>query len=465
MATSIVVFTRDLRVRDNPALAAAAGTGSVVPLFVFDDVIIRRHGHNAARMAFLAEALDDLDKGLRRLGGRLIIRRGPWARTVLSTAARAGADHIHLAADVSGYAARRLARLRSLAASARIGVAVHPGVTVAGPAELRPASAGPYQVFTPYYRQWLASPRRTLAPSPAKISLPDGINPDGIINPDSINPDSINPDELPAAPGTAARARAAKGGETAAQARLSAWTAEHLAGYDQARDDLAADATSRLSAYLHFGCLSPLELESELTGKPGADAFLRQLAWRDFYCQLLAARPDAAHNDFRDRGDDWHDDDAGLAAWKEGQTGCPVVDAAMRQLSAEGYMHNRARMIVASFLTKDLYIDWRAGAAHFMAHLADADVASNQLNWQWVAGTGTDRQPHRVFNPAKQGKRYDPQGSYVARYVPELAGLDASQIHDPPPAQRRARHYPPPIVDHQSAAAAWRERARRQRAR
>ena len=154
---------------------------------------------------------------------------------------------------------------------------------------------------------------------------------------------------------------------------------------------------------MHFGCVSPLALAAEMHARPGGAAFVRQVAWRDFFCQLLASRPDAARQDYRGRGDDWRDDPDGLAAWQQGRTGYPVVDAAMRQLAREGFMHNRARMIVASFLTKDLYIDWRAGAAHFMRHLVDADVACNQLNWQWVAGTGTDTNRHRVFNPTLQG--------------------------------------------------------------
>lgn len=444
MATSLVVFTRDLRIRDNPALAAAARAGDIVPLFVYDEVILGRHGHNAARMAFLAQALADLDDSLRSLGGRLVTRRGPWAKTVLELAASTGADHIHLAQDVSGYATRRLARLEQLAGQARARVSAHPGVTVAGPAVLTPGSGGPYQVFTPYYRRWADSRRRALAPAPARIRLPDGLDPGELL-------------AAPAGPGGSHT----PGGETAAHARLSEWAADDLASYDRARDDLAADATSRLSAYLHFGCLSPLELESILTGKPGAEPFIRQLAWRDFFCQVLAARPEAAHADLRDRGDDWHDDRDGLDAWRHGQTGFPVVDAAMRQLTGEGFMHNRARMIVASFLTKDLYVDWRAGAAHFMAHLADADLASNQLNWQWVAGTGTDRQPNRIFNPTLQSKRFDPRGDYITRYVPELAGLTPDQLRDPSPAQRRERGYPQPLVDHQAAAAAWRERQRR----
>jgi deoxyribodipyrimidine photo-lyase len=444
MATSIVVFTRDLRVHDNPALAAAAIAGDVVPLFVIDDVIMGRHGHNEARMAFLGESLADLDDRLRSKGGRLVIKRGPWAKTIADLAATTSARDIHLADDVSGYARRRLDRLESFAAEAGAQVTTHPGVTVAGPASLTPASGGPYQVFTPYYRRWADSPRRAAVQTPRSISLPDG----------------LDSSDLPAAI-TTAKAGITPGGESAGLSRLKNWSARALADYDEARDDLAAAATSRLSAYLHFGCLSPLAVESALHGKPGAEPYLRQLAWRDFFCQLLAARPDAAHDDLRTRGDQWHDDAEGLAAWQAGQTGFPVVDAAMRQLTSEGFMHNRARMIVASFLTKDLYIDWRAGADHFLAYLADADLASNQLNWQWVAGTGTDTQRHRIFNPTVQSTRFDPRGEYIARYVPELAGLESKEIHDPSPAERTARRYPRPIVDHKAAAAAWHARQQR----
>ena len=232
------------------------------------------------------------------------------------------------------------------------------------------------------------------------------------------------------------------GGETAGLRRLGGWARQHLAGYDRDRDDLAADATSRLSPYLHLGCVSPLAVTAQLDSMPGSAPFLRQLAWRDFFSQLLAARPDAAYRDYRDRGDRWHDDPDSLAAWQAGMTGYPVVDAAMRQLAREGFMHNRARMIVASFLTKDLRIDWRAGASHFMTLLADADVACNQLNWQWVAGTGTDTQRHRIFNPTLQGRRFDPRGEYIRRYLPELDELSAEQVHDPAPQIRAARGYP-----------------------
>lgn len=440
-----MVFTRDLRVRDNPALAAAAQADQVVPLFVFDDVILRRHAVNATRLAFLLSSLRDLDASLRELGGRLVTRRGQWARTVLQLAAQADAGQIHLAGDVSGYAQRRLARLTGLAASARREVVVHPGVMVSEPGALAPPGQASYQVFTPYYRKWLAAPRRPLAAAPARLAVPGSIG------------SGTLPDLAGLRTGRPA-ADAPPGGERAGLARLRQWTAGRLAGYEHARDDLAADATSRLSPYLHFGCLSPLAVASEFGSLAGAGPFVRQLAWRDFFCQLLAARPRAAHEDYRDRGDQWHDDPDGLGAWQSGQTGYPVVDAAMRQLDREGFMHNRARMIVASFLTKDLSVDWRAGAAHFTALLADADTACNQLNWQWVAGTGTDPRPHRIFNPTVQGKRFDPRGEYVGRYLPELAGLAQDQVHDPAPETRRARGYPAPILDHAAAAAAWRSR-------
>jgi deoxyribodipyrimidine photo-lyase len=448
VTVSVMVFTRDLRLADNPALTAAARTDAVVPLFVWDQQILGPAGGNAGRLGFLLDSLRDLDTGLREAGGALVSRTGPWAKTVIETALSAGATRIHLAADVSGYASARLESLRRAAAGAGLAVACHPGITAVEPAAVRGPGGGAYQVFTPYHRRWLAARWRPGLPAPVRITLPDG----------------ISPGRLPRLGDLTTAPRAAElplGGESAGLARLAAWSARHLAGYERRHDDLAADATSRLSAYLHFGCVSPLALAAEMRARPGGAAFVRQVAWRDFFCQLLAARPDAARRDYRGRGGDWRDDPDGLAAWQEGRTGYPVVDAAMRQLAREGFMHNRARMIVASFLTKDLYIDWRAGAAHFMRHLVDADVACNQLNWQWVAGTGTDANRHRVFNPTLQGRRFDPAGEYVRRYLPELAGLAAEVVHDPDPATRRQRGYPDPIVDHREAIAAYRAGQRR----
>jgi deoxyribodipyrimidine photo-lyase len=449
MAVSMMLFTRDLRLTDNPALSAAvAGAPAILPVFVLDEEVLRRFAGHANRLAFLLASLRNLDASLRDAGGALVVRRGPWVDTVIRTAREAGVATIHVADDVSGYARARVARLERAAAAGRMAVVRHPGVTVVPPGAVRPAGGTAFQVFTPYYQRWQAAPRRPRAPRPAAIVLPDG----------------VPPGQIPAL-GELSAARPSAGlqagGESAGYARLSAWAGADLAVYDSARDDLAADRVSRLSAYLHLGCLSPAVIEAGLAGRPGSERFIRQLAWRDFFHQVLADRPDAAWRDYRDRGDAWPDDPAALAAWQAGQTGYPVVDAGMRQLAAEGFMHNRAPMVVASFLTKDLYLDWRAGAAHFMSLLADGDVACNQLNWQWVAGTGTDANPHRIFNPTLQGRRFDPDGSYVRRYVPELAPLPAGVIHDPDAAARRHCGYPAPLVDHRAAVAEYRNRRRR----
>ena len=446
MPASMMLFTRDLRLTDNPALsAAAAAAPELVPAFVLDDALLAGSAVSASRLSFLHDALRDLDGGLRDAGGALVMRRGAWVDTVIRTAREGGVETIHVADDVSGYAQRRLARLERAAAAERMAVVRHPGVTVVAPGAVRPAGGTAFRVFTPYYRRWLAAPRRPAAAQPGRVALPSGVRPGRV--------------PALAALTDAAPARGVQaGGEAAGRTRLRLWADASLAGYDSRRDDLAADQVSRLSAYLHLGCLSPAAIEAQLAGQAGSEPFIRQLAWRDFFHQLLADRPAAAHDDYRSRGDRWNDDPHALAAWQAGQTGYPVVDAGMRQLAAEGFMHNRARMIVASFLTKDLYLDWRAGARHFMRLLADGDVACNQLNWQWVAGTGTDTSAHRVFNPTVQGTRFDPDGSYVRRYVPELAQLPASAIHEPGTAARRDCRYPAPLVDHRAAVAEYRAR-------
>ena len=442
----MALFTRDLRVHDNPALAAAAaGASAVVPAFVIDDAIITRFRAHASRLAFLIDSLADLDSSLRDRGGALVVRRGDWVPAVIGAAKEAGASVIHVADDYSGYAQRRLARLETAAAGERIEVRRHPGVTLAEPGTLTPASGPAYQVFGPYYQRWRAAPTRQRATTPRTITLPLRVSQGKL--PKLAELTTVRP-----APGRP------DGGERAALARLRAWADGGLAGYAAGRDMLAADGISRLSPYLHLGCLSPRAVAAELGGRPGGDEFVRQLAWRDFFHQVLAARPDAARRDYRSRGDRWRDDPDALAAWQAGLTGYPVVDAAMRQLATEAFMHNRARMIAASFLTKDLYLDWRAGADHFMRELADGDIACNQLNWQWVAGTGTDTNPHRVFSPLRQSERFDPDGDYLRRYLPELAALPACRIHDPDQQDRRACGYPEPIVDHRAAIAEYRTR-------
>jgi deoxyribodipyrimidine photo-lyase len=449
MTTAVAVFTRDLRLHDNPALHAAVSTSSqVIPCFIVDDEVLARSGKHATRLAFLADALADLDASLRGLGGALVVRRGQWTESVIEIGRMANVSHIHVSDDYSAYATRRLAGLEQAAAGHRIEVVRHPGVTVVPPGTLMPSSGGSFfQVFTPYYRQWQAASLRPEVPVPGAVRQPAGVAAGQL-------PRLAELTTAAPAPGRP------RGGETAGMSRLRSFAggSEGLAGYGSDRDDLAADASSRLSPYLHLGCLSARAVAGALASAPGGESFVRQLAWRDFFHQVLAARPDASWRDYRSRGDQWRSDAAALAAWQAGLTGYPIVDAAMRQLATEGFMHNRARMIAASFLTKDLYLDWRAGAAHFMRLLADADVACNQLNWQWVAGTGTDTSAHRIFNPTLQGRRYDPGGSYVRRYVPELAGLPDGSIHDPDASARRAAGYPAPIVDHRAAVADYRAR-------
>ena len=429
-------------------LAAAAADDAVVPAFVIDDGIIGRFASHASRLAFLLDSLHDLRGSLRDRGGTLVLRRGRWTDEVLALAAEAGASTIHLSDDYSAYARRRLEQLQRAAGAQRIEVRRHPGVTLAEPGDLRPAGGRGYQVFGPYYQRWRSTPMRNRAPSPRQITVPARVKAGRIPSLGDLT--SVTP-----APGRPA------GGESEAVARLRQWAAGGLASYASSRDVLAADGISRLSPYLHLGCLSARTVAAELGGQAGGEEFLRQIAWRDFFHQVLAARPDASWTDFRSRGDRWRQDAAALRAWQEGRTGYPVVDAAMRQLAAEAFMHNRARMIVASFLTKDLYLDWRAGASFFMSALADGDVACNQLNWQWVAGTGTDTNPNRIFSPLRQSERFDPDGDYLRRYLPELAELPASQIHDPPSDRRKACGYPEPIVDHRAAIAEYRARTSR----
>jgi deoxyribodipyrimidine photo-lyase len=446
--SAVVVFTRDLRVHDHPALHAATRTGSVVPLFVFDTAILRSRLNRPNRTRFLLESLADLDGTLRERGGRLVHRTGDWVDEVLAVAEAAGAGAVHVADDVTAYAQRRREALTAAAADRGVTVHCHPGVTVVPPGSLSPAGGGHFQVFTPYYRRWLAAPRRPVLAAPGAIVVPAELA-------DRPLPDLA--DLVVGAPAPSV----VPGGETAARAALNGWVRRRLVEYGDRHDDLPGDATSRVSAALRFGCVSPAEIEQKLRGRPGAAPFVRQLCWRDFYAQVLASRGDAAWGDYRTRGDEWIDAPDRFAAWTAGRTGYPVVDAAMRQLVEEGFVHNRARMITASFLTKDLYLDWRLGARHFLDWLVDGEIANNNLNWQWTAGTGTDTNPHRIFNPTVQAKRFDPDGDYVRRYVPELRAVAGAAVHEPwalPPAVRAALDYPDPIVDHHGAIAEYRER-------
>ncbi|WP_371749232.1 deoxyribodipyrimidine photo-lyase [Streptomyces sp. NBC_00280] len=441
MNVSVVLFTSDLRLHDHPPLRAGLDDGrGVVPLFVRDPAVDGAGFAVPNRLAFLADCLSDLDAGLRERGGRLVVRHGDLVGEVCRVAAEAGADEVHMAADVSGHARRREDRLRRALEADGVRLHVHDTVTTAvAPGAVVPAASDHFAVFTPYFRHWSRQQLREPLGAPRTVRVPDG----------------VGSAALPSRSGLPGLSEGlAAGGETEGRARLTAWLRAGVGTYEEGHDDLAGDATSRLSPHLHFGTLSSVELvhRARRAGGPGADAFVRQLAWRDFHRQVLAARPDAAVADYRTRKDCWRSETEAredIEAWKEGRTGYPIVDAAMRQLRYEGWMHNRGRLLTASFLAKTLYVDWRVGARYFLDLLVDGDIANNQLNWQWMAGTGTDSRPNRVLNPVTQAKRYDPDGAYVHRWVPELRSLEAPAVHEPwrlRGLDRAAIDYPDPIV-------------------
>jgi deoxyribodipyrimidine photo-lyase len=436
MRTAVVLFTRDLRVHDNPALAAAcANADRVVPLFVLDPKLA---GLSPNRLRFLHQSLADLRATLRDRGGDLVLRTGDPVAETMRLAGEVGATMLGMSADVTAYARRRERRLAGECERERISLRLFPGVTVVDPGMLRPGGGGPaYKVFSPYHRAWQSAKWRDEVASPRRITMPDG----------------VEPGRLPAI-GAGESPDAAEGGEIEGRRRLGTWL-KHLDPYPDLHDDLPADGTSRLSAYLRFGCVSPLALANAARQR-NADAYVRQLCWRDFYYQVVLAFPKISTDAYRPNADDtWRDDPDALKHWQDGLTGVPVVDAGMRQLRAEGWMHNRARLITAAFLTKHLGVDWRPGLAWFFRWLIDGDVPNNSGNWQWVAGTGNDTRPYRRFNPIRQAQRFDPDGVYVRRYVPELKSVEGADVHQPwrlPADIRRTLDYPGPLESHRDEA-------------
>jgi deoxyribodipyrimidine photo-lyase len=454
---ALVWLRRDLRLHDHPALAAAqAAARLVVPVYVLDSRLLDGPMASTNRSWFLLGSLRELADGLAARGAPLVVRTGRPEDVIPALAAEAGAGDVFASRDVSPFARRRDAAVAEALAAAGRALHLRRGLLVAEPEEVQGADGRPLTVFTPFLRRWTAVPRRAVLPAPAEIP--------------SLRPGALAGEALPAGPApTADPALLPLPGERAARRRLAAWaTSPALEAYAEGRDRLDVDGTSHLSADLKFGTLSPLEVLRAAEGPgDGRRVFVTELAWREFYAHVLWHFPHVARGAFRPAFDavPWADDPGGLAAWSEGRTGYPVVDAAMRQLARSGWLPNRARMIVASFLAKDLLLDWRCGEAHFMAHLVDGDVAANNGGWQWTAGTGTDAAPYfRVFSPVAQGRRFDPAGAYVRRWVPELAGVPDAYVHEPwtmPPDVQAAagcvvgREYPAPIVDHARA----RERA------
>jgi len=420
---AVMWFRRDLRLADNPALLSAveAGGGDVVALFVLDDRLRRPSGAN--RLAFLAANLRALHHAI---GGRLVVRHGAPAEVVPAVAAEVGAASVHVAADFGPYGRERDAAVEAaLAGDGRVLVRTGSPYLVV-PGTLRTTSGAPFKVFSPYFKAWSA--KRLTAP----VGAPADVRWIALAG-DPVPDDQPTAEELPPA------------GETAAHDRLDRFV-EGIRAYDLERNLPAEDSTSRMSPYLKYGVVHPRQLLHGLGGPParrpeagsGEQRFRFEVAWRDFYADVLWHHPESVREALQPQMramayDEGPDADARFAAWAQGRTGYPIVDAGMRQLVREGWMHNRVRMIAASFLVKDLHLDWRRGARFFLQHLSDGDLASNHHGWQWVAGTGTDPAPYfRVFNPTLQGAKFDPAGEYVRRYLPEYGTAD----------------YPPPIVDH-----------------
>ena len=427
-------FRRDLRLRDHPALREAASAGPVLGLFVIDPGLWRSAG--PARRAWLAASLRSLDESI---DGRLCVRLGRPSSVVPRLAREVGAGQVHVTNDFTPYGrARDRAVVEALPEGVE-GVATGTPYAVA-PGSVLNGSGQPYKVFTPFSRAWRS--HGWDAPEPA---------------PRGVDWVSLGSDQRVAAMLDKALDEAPAGmptpGEDAAQRRWKSFLDRDLDDYASMRDDPGADRTSRLSAYLKLGVVHPRQLLADTADKrsQGATTFESELAWRDFYADVLHTNPRSAWDDLNPVAGLTYDEPAdAIEAWKSGHTGFPIVDAGMRQLLSEGWMHNRVRMITASFLTKDLHVWWPVGARHFLDHLVDGDLASNNHGWQWVAGTGTDAAPYfRVFNPVTQGLKFDTAGDYVRRWIPELAHLPGKAAHEPWDADDGYAHgYPKRIIDH-----------------
>ena len=434
--TTLLWLRRDLRVHDHPALEAArAGADALVPVFCFDDRLLQGRHASGPRTQFLLECLADLDDSLRKRGSALVVRRGPPETEIPKLVRETNATAVHFSSDVGPFARARDARVER---ALDVPIDEHPGLFAVDDLDgIRTTSGDPYTVFTPFHRSWTRLPRRETHGAPRSLPpLPRALDPGKLPRLADLGLRQEVEDPMP-------------GGESAARKAMNAFVAGHLPDYDARRDMVAEPGASRLSPYLHFGCLSPRELEHRAES---VGAFTRQLCWRDFYAHVLLHFPNNAHSEYqsRYRGTlNWSRAHKRFEAWCEGRTGYPLVDAGMRQLKREGWMHNRARLVVGSFLTRDLGIDWRWGERWFMRLLLDGDEASNNGNWQWIASVGVDPQPafRRMFNPERQQARFDPDGEYIRRYVPELRDDGGD--------------YPQPIVDHVRAREEALERYRR----
>ena len=439
--------------RDHPALRAALERDDVViPVFCLDDRLLTGRHASGPRTQFMLECLHDLDASLRERGSGLVIRRGRPERELTRLARETGATRVYFTSDVSPYARQRGRRVHAALTEHGVEPQQRPGLTVVDDAPGVLTQAGePYTVFSPFHRAWRKRPRRPVLEAPRRLPpLPREVDRGRIPELRDLGLRQEVADPMP-------------GGESAGRRRLTSFLRGPIESYRQDDDTLGRDNTSRLSPYLHFGCVSPREVEER--AKDRSDAFTRQLAWRDFYHHVLYHFPSNALEEFQSRyrrAIDWNHDHDAFRAWCDGRTGFPLVDAGMRQLRSEGWMHNRARLVVASFLTKDLGIDWRLGERWFMRLLIDGDEANNNGNWQWIASVGVDPQPffRRIYNPARHMERFDPRGAYVRRFVPELTDVPDGYLREPWAMSRDVqercgvligRDYPAPIVDRRAA--------------
>ena len=426
---NIIWFRRDLRIGDHPALLAAMeNSDEIVPLFILDKAQIAEAGEKL--LAYMGQSLRALDQSL---GNTLHIIEGDQVEVLKELIARYDVKEVHISAEYERYGAARDARVEAAGIPlVRTGspYAVAPGRV------RKPSDDTPYKVYTPFYRAWRTHGYRSPAATPKNIKGP---TPPAEYR---AFPDFVMPHDV----------RVIEAGEAAALKRFKEFSKKGLDSYDENRNFAGIDGTSKMSTYLKFGEIHPRTLLADLGESKAHDTFRKEIAWREFYADVLCNNPDTDTEYYAPKFKEMRYDKPGkqFKAWCEGKTGYPFVDAAMRQLVREGWMHNRTRMVVASFLVKDLHLEWQLGERFFAEHLVDYDVASNAHGWQWTAGTGTDASPYyRVFNPIEQGRRFDENGDYIRRYVPELAHLSAAEIHEPWLFLDGYSHnYPERIVDH-----------------
>ncbi|HEU0016767.1 MAG TPA: deoxyribodipyrimidine photo-lyase [Methyloceanibacter sp.] len=462
-APIIVWFRNDLRLADHPALAAAAETGAaILPLYILDEATPGRLRMGGASRWWLNGSLASLAKDVQRRGGRLCLHQGKSSDVLAALLAETGASAVHATRGYEPWEPELEKAVASACKESGADFRLFGGRLLFEPEAIVTGGGKPYLVFTPFWKACLAAnPPRAPLPAPKRMRFADARS-------EKLEDLRL----LPTQPDWAEGLRETwQPGEAQALARLGSFIQNRLAGYAEDRSRLDIDATSLLSPHLHFGEISPNQVwhavahasSANARADRGAESYLRELGWREFSYHLLQHFPKMPTEPLRSEFSDfpWRNDPGALAAWQKGQTGYPIVDAAMRELWRTGFMPNRARMIVASFLVKHLLIPWQTGANWFLDTLVDADLANNSASWQWVAGCGTDAAPYfRVFNPVLQGAKFDPDGDYVRRWVPELAGLPAPDIQAPWEAPdlvlaeanvRLGKTYPLPIVDHASA--------------